>query len=54
MHVHKTTYERNSSLGYHHVTWSQMGKQNIQAKKVYLSTQGEIGACEFLTLLVFN
>ena len=31
--VHGTTFERNSSLGYHHVVWN--GKKNIQAKKVY-------------------
>ena len=29
--VNKTTFERNSSLGYHHVVCN--GKQNIQAKK---------------------
>ena len=28
------TFERNGSLGYRHV-WSEMGKQKIQAKKVY-------------------
>ena len=30
--VHKTTFERNSSLGYHHVVWK--GKEKIQTKKV--------------------
>ena len=33
--VHKTTFERNSSLGYHQVVWN--GKQNIQAKKFFSS-----------------
>ena len=33
--VHKTTFERNSSLGYNLVVWN--GKQNIQAKKVFSS-----------------
>ena len=32
MQVYKTTFERNSSLGYHHVICK--GKQNIQTKKV--------------------
>ena len=32
MHVRKTTFERNSSLRYHHVVCK--GKQNIQTKKV--------------------
>ena len=32
VHVHKTTFERNSSLGYHHVVWK--GKEKIQTKKV--------------------
>ena len=32
MHVHKTTFERNSSLRYHHVVCK--GKQNMQTKKV--------------------
>ena len=31
--MHRTTFERNSSLGT--ITWSEMGKQNIHAKKVY-------------------
>ena len=35
IHVHRTTFERNSSLRYHHVVWN--GKQNIQAKKVFSS-----------------
>ena len=30
--MHKTTFERNSSLGYHHVVWK--GKEKIQTKKV--------------------
>ena len=33
MHVRKTTFERNSSLGYHHVIWSW--KQKIQTKEVF-------------------
>ena len=33
MYVYKATFERNSSLGYN--TWSEMGKQNTQGKKVY-------------------
>ena len=36
MHVHKMTFERNSSQT---ITWSEMGKQNIQAKKVYCNTK---------------
>ena len=35
IHVHKTTFERNRSLRYHHMVWN--GKQNIQAKKVFSS-----------------
>ena len=34
MHIHRTTFERNSSLGYH-LTRSEMEKQNTQATKVY-------------------
>ena len=33
IHVHKTKFEKNSSLGYHHVVWN--GKQNLQAYNVY-------------------
>ena len=33
MHVNKTKFEGNSSLGYYHMT--SIGKQNIQAKEVY-------------------
>ena len=45
--MNKTTFERNSSLGYQshglkkkransleNITWSELGKQSIQAKKV--------------------
>ena len=34
MHIHRLTFERNSSLGYH-LTRSEMEKQNTPAKKVY-------------------
>ena len=34
MHIHRTTFEINSSLGYH-LTRSEMEKQNTQAIKVY-------------------
>ena len=33
MHMYRTTFETNSSLGYH--TWPEMGEQNKQSKKVY-------------------
>ena len=33
MHEHGTTLERNTYLG--NITWSAMGKQNGQAKKLY-------------------
>ena len=36
MHVHKTTFEKNSSVGYNHVVWNAK-TENIQAKKVYSS-----------------
>ena len=35
MHMHRTKCERNSSLGGTIITWSEVAKQNIQAKKVY-------------------
>ena len=38
MHVRRTTFERNSSVGY--IMWSEMGKQNKQAKTVYSSSCG--------------
>lgn len=31
MHVDRTTFKRNGSLGYY-ITWSEMEKQNIKAK----------------------
>ena len=31
MHVHGTTFERNSSLGI--ITWSEMGKENMPSQK---------------------
>ena len=31
----RTTFERNSSLGYHHVVLNGKNIQNKQAKKVY-------------------
>ena len=34
MHIHRTTFEINSSLGYH-LTRPEMEKQNTQAIKVY-------------------
>ena len=36
MQVHRTTFERNSPLRLllGTITWSERGKQNIQAKKV--------------------
>ena len=57
MHMLKMTSERNSSLGvsscglwgYHHVVsggiimWSKMGKQNLQAKKVYCAHLCSLG-----------
>ena len=33
MHMHKTTDERNNSLGYYHVVWN--GKTKHTAKKDY-------------------
>ena len=33
MHMHRTTFETNSSLEYH--TWPEMGEQTKQSKKVY-------------------
>ena len=35
MHVHRTTFERNSSLGYHHLVWS--GKTKHSSWKGLLS-----------------
>ena len=33
MHVHKTTFERNSSPGYHHVSWK--GKKTYKLKRFF-------------------
>ena len=33
MHVHKTTFERNSSPGYHHVIWK--GKKTYKLKRFF-------------------
>ena len=38
MHMHKTKFEKNSSLGYHHVVWNE--KQNLQAKNVFKLAEG--------------
>ena len=35
MHMHRTKFERNSSLGGTIIVWSEVGKQKIPAKKVY-------------------
>ena len=43
LHVHKNTFERSYSLIYSSITWSEMGKQNIQAMKVYSNHQEPIG-----------
>ena len=33
MHLDRMAFERNDSQG--NITWSEMGKQNTQAKSVY-------------------
>lgn len=38
--MHMTTFERNGCLGYYTVTWSQVGKLNIQANKVFCMQWG--------------
>ena len=38
MHVHRTTFERNSSLGYHHLVWKWENKTH--AEKVYCPISG--------------
>ena len=42
LHVHKNTFERSYSLTCSSITWSEMGKQNIQAMKVYSNHQEPI------------
>ena len=37
MHVYKTKFEGNSSLGYYHMTCIE--KKNIEAKEVYYNMQ---------------
>ena len=39
MHVYKTKFEGNSSLGYYHMTCIEKKKTNIEAKEVYYNMQ---------------
>ena len=54
MHMHRTKCERNSSLGGTTITWSEVAKQNIQAKKsiVFQSFPFQYGPLSFFLPLL--